>query len=331
MIRSAFLTSRVGIAIVLFAAIALFLVLTAVSTSGQEKPIAKGTPSPTPPAITEPDDSPLKVQTDLVTLTVTVHDNWGRLVSNLTKKHFQAFEDKVEQEIVFFSDTDAPASIGIIYDISGSMSSEKIALSRRALERFILTSHPSDEYSVIAFNDKVRLVADRTRDPNVVLNSLSLIKTGGNTALYDAVYLGLDRVTRGAHKKRALIVISDGLDNSSRYSYSEMRRHLKEADVVIYSVGIYGNEVEGHPVLKQLSNATGGTAFFASDGTLDELFERIALEIRQQYSIGYIPKDFQLDGKWRRLKLKITPPRGMPRLSVRTREGYFATPILPDK
>lgn len=309
------------------------LVLSADLTSAQEKVPAKATPTPTPTVATEPDDAPLKVQTDLVTLTLTVHDKWGRYVSHLSKKHFTVFEDNIEQEIVFFSDTDSPASVGIIYDVSGSMSKDKIGLSRRALERFMLTSHPSDEYSVIAFNDKVRLLADRTRDPKVVLDSLSLAKTGGNTALYDGVYLGLDRVQRGSHKKRALIIISDGLDNNSRYSYAEMRRFLKEADVIIYAVGVYGSGsgVEGHPFLQQLSEATGGKAFFASDGGLDEIFERIALELRHQYSIGYIPKDFQLDGKWRRLKVKITPPRGLPKLSVRAREGYYATPVLPDK
>lgn len=313
------------------ALIALFLI-TAQFAPAQDKIQPKA--SPTPVITVDPDDGPLRVQTDLVTLTLTVHDQWGRYVSNLSKKHFKVFEDNVEQEIVFFADVDAPASVGIIYDVSGSMSTDKIGLSRRALERFIATSHPSDEYSVIAFNNKVTLLADRTRDPNVVLGSLSNIKTGGNTALYDGVYLGLDRVSRGSHKKRALIIISDGMDNNSRYSYAEMRRYMKEADVIIYSVGIYGgggSGSEGHGVLQQLSEATGGKAFFGSDGGLDEIFERIALELRHQYSIGYVPKDFQPDGKWRRLKTKITPPRGMPRLSVRAREGYFATPTIPDK
>ncbi len=309
-------------------ALGLLFILTTHSSVAQEKP--PPSPAPTPPVIADPDDGPLRVQTDIVTLTLTVHDKWTRYVSNLSKKHFRVFEDNVEQEIVFFSDVDAPASIGIVYDVSGSMSSGKIALSRRALERFMMTSHPSDEYSVIAFNDKVRLLADRTRDPNLVLGSLSNIKTGGNTALYDAVYLGIDRVSRGSHNKKAIIIISDGMDNNSRYSFSEMRRFMKEADVIIYAVGI-GVEYEGYPVLRQLAEATGGKAFYGTDGSLDELFERIALELRNQYSIGYIPKDFQPDGKWRNLKVTVTPPRGMPRLSVRARKGYFATPALPNK
>lgn len=316
----------------LYSLFAVLLLLTAGSTAAQDK---KVTPTPTP-AI-DPDDTPLKIQTDLVTMTLTVHDQWGRYVSNLTKKHFTVFENNVEQEITFFSDTDSPASIGIIYDVSGSMSSTKIARSRRALERFMLTSHPSDEYSLIAFNDKVQLLADRTRDGKAVLDKLMLMNTGGNTALNDAVYLGVDRVMRGAHKKRALLIISDGQDNNSRFSYAELRRYLKEADVIIYSVGIVDTSdgslaLVGEGVLKQLSEITGGRAFFPQlDGAYDELFERIALELRHQYSIGYIPKDFQPDGKWRRLKAKVTPPRGMPRLSVRGREGYYATPLALDK
>ena len=305
------------------------LILGSEFTPAQTKPTI--TPTPTPDVI-QPDDTPIRVDTDLVTLTLTVADNWNRYVSNLTKKHFTVFENGVEQEISFFSDMDSPASIGIIYDISGSMAEGKIQRARFALERFIKTSHPSDEYSLIAFNDKVKLLADRTRDANAILDKFSLLKAGGNTAFYDAVYLGVDRVIRGSHNKRALLIISDGQDNSSRYSLPEVRRYLKEADVIIYSVGIYaGNEgIEGfygQGLLKELSEATGGEAFFGGD--IDDIFERIALQLRHQYSIGYIPKEFNQDGKWRSLKVTIKPPRGMPRLNVRARKGYYATPVAP--
>jgi Ca-activated chloride channel family protein len=316
--------------------LAVLFVLAVGLAPAQDKPPPKATPTPEI-TTTDPDDTPLKVQTDLVTLTLTVHDKWGRYVSNLAKKHFSVFEDGVEQDISFFSDVDSPASIGIIYDISGSMGSGKITRSRRALERFMLTSHPSDEYSLITFNDKVRLLADRTRDNNAVLDKLTLVKPGGNTAFYDGVYLGVDRVMRGSHAKRALLVISDGQDNNSRYSFGEMRRFLKEADVIIYAIGISDGrgslDYAGEGFLKQLAEATGGRAFFPgiTDGSFDEICERIALELRHQYSIGYIPKDFRQDGKWRRLKVKVAPPRGMPRLSVRAREGYFATPLVPNK
>ena len=320
----------------LLSASVLLVLLFVGSASAQDRSPANASPSPTPP-INEPDDAPLRVQTDLVTLTLTVQDTWGRVVSNLTKKHFSVFEDGVEQEISFFQDVDAPASIGIVYDISGSMGSGKIQRSRRALERFMLTSHPSDEFSLITFNDKVQLLADRTRDINAVLDKLTLVKPGGNTAFNDGVYLGADRVMRGSHNKKALLIISDGQENNSRYSYNEMKRLLKESDVIIYAIGISdGNgalEFSSEGFLKQLAESTGGRAFFPgmTDGSFDEICERIALELRHQYSIGYVPKDFRQDGKWRKLKVKVKPPRGMPRLSVRAREGYFATPLIPTK
>lgn len=329
--------SSTSLAFIQAGCIAVLFLLAAVSPA-QDKSTA--TPTPTPETVATPlDDGPMKVQTDLVTLTLTVQDKWGRTVANLSKKHFAVFEDGVEQDITFFSDTDAPVSVAIVYDVSGSMGSGgKIVRSRRALERFMLTSHPSDEYSLITFSDKPHLLADRTRNPNAILDSLTFVKPGGNTAFYDGVYLGVDRVIRGSHSKRAVIVISDGQDNNSRYSYAEMRRLLKESDVVIYAIGIYDTNdgdlgTLGESFLNHLAESTGGKAFYpgVSDGSFDEICERIAIELRHQYSIGYTPKDFRLDGKWRRLKVAVKPPRGMPRLSVRARDGYFATPLMPTK
>ncbi len=288
-------------------------------------------PTPTPPD--DPDDR-IRIKTDLVTLTATVTDPFGRYVSGLSKSAFTIIDNNQEQEITFFSDTDAPISVGIIFDVSGSMSGEKIGKARRALERFIGTSHPSDEYFLIAFNSRAQLLMDRTRDGEALLRKLTLVKPKDNTALYDAVYLGVERVTRGTHPKRAMLVISDGQDNSSRYNFGEVRRLIKESDVVTYAVGIMDKGdsgsalgMQGQAFLDELASVTGGKSFYPStDIEMDEIFERIALELRNQYSIGYIPKDFQPDGKWRKVKVKIKPPRGLPRLTVRSREGYYATP-----
>jgi Ca-activated chloride channel family protein len=288
-------------------------------------------PEPTPPD--EP-DSPLRIKTDLVTLTLTVTDTFGRYVSGLTQKAFTITDNNQEQEITFFSDKDAPVSIGILFDVSGSMSSDKIKKARKALERFVATSHPSDEYFLIAFNSRAQLLMDRTRDGEALLRKLTLVQPKNNTALYDAVYLGVERVTRGTHQKRALLVISDGQDNSSRYNFGEVRRLIKESDVVTYAVGILDRGdstsslgMQGQAFLDELSSVTGGKSFYPqSDVEMDEIFERIALELRHQYSIGYIPKDFEPDGKWRKVKVKVKPPRGLPRLTVRSREGYYATP-----
>jgi Ca-activated chloride channel family protein len=282
----------------------------------------------------EGDEKPVKVETDLVSLTITVTDQYGRYVSGLTKKAFNVFDNNQEQEITFFSDADAPASIGILFDVSGSMDGQKIIKARNALSRFINTSHPSDEYFLISFNHRPNLIMDRTRDGEALLERFSLVKPGGNTALYDAVYLGVERVTRGAHQKKAVILISDGQDNSSRYTFKEVRDLLRESDVMIYSVGILDaadagsmHGIQGQAFLDELSAVTGGRAFYPqTDVEMDEIFERIALELRHQYTIGYTPKDFQPNGKWRKVKIRIKPPRGLPRLNVRNREGYFATP-----
>ena len=289
------------------------------------------------PEATPPDEDPAKpinVKTDLVTLTLTVTDLYGRYVSGLTKNAFSVFDNNQEQEVTFFSDSDAPVSVGILFDVSDSMSGEKIGKARKALERFINTSHPSDEYFLIAFNEKAQLLLDRTRDGESVLQKLTLVKPNGSTALYDAVYLGAEKVTRGSHQKKAMLVISDGQDNSSRYNFGEVRRLLKESDVVTYGIGITDGRdagsatgMQGQAFLDELSSVTGGKSFYPqTDVEMDEIFERIALELRHQYSIGYLPNDFKTDGKYRKVKVKVKPPRGLPRLTVRGREGYYATP-----
>lgn len=289
-------------------------------------------PNPTPPD--DDDQKPITVATDLVTLTLTVTDPYGRYVSGLTKDNFKIFDNNEEQKVTFFSDADAPISVGILFDVSGSMSGEKINRSRQALERFINTSHPMDEYFLIAFNTRAQLLLDRTRNGEAVLDKLTLVQPKNNTALYDACYLGIERVTRGSHQKKALLIISDGQDNSSRYNFGEVRRLMKESDVTVYAVGILsggdaGSAVgmQGQAFLDELANVTGGKSFYPQTNVeLDEIFERIALELRHQYSIGYTPTDFSPDGKWRKVKFKVNPPRGFPRLTVRGREGYYATP-----
>ena len=287
-------------------------------------------PSPTP----DDPSAPVRIKTDLVTLTLTVTDLYGRYVSGLNKNAFTITDNNQAQDITFFSDSDAPVSVGILFDVSGSMGGEKIQKARKALARFIMTSHPSDEYFLIAFNNRAQLLMDRTRDGDAVLQKLTLVQPKSNTALYDAVYLGVERVTRGSHQKRALLIISDGQDNASRYNFGEVRRLMKESDVVAYSVGIMAGGdlggplgMQGQAFLDEISSVTGGKSFYPqTDVEMDEIFERIALELRHQYSLGYTPKDFKPDGKWRKVKVKVKPPRGLPRLTVRSREGYFATP-----
>lgn len=306
-----------------------------------QKPLIEVTPAKpqaTPPSGQQKPDDTLPgvfvTNTDLITFTVTVTDTYGRFVSGLSKNAFNVFDDKKPQEITFFSDDDAPVSVGVIFDVSGSMSGDKVKRARDALSKFIQTSHNSDEYFLIAFNSRAQLLLDRTRDGNSVLDKLTFVNTKDNTALYDACYLGVEKVQRGSHPKRALLLISDGQDNNSRYTFNELRRLLKESDVVLYGIGILGGGdagsslgMEGQGILDELASVSGGKAFFPrSAAEMDDIFEQIALELRHQYSIGYKPTNFTNDGKWHKVKVKVTSPRGLPRLFVRTKEGYFAIP-----
>src|SRR6185295_15146163 len=268
----------------------------------EQKPAATQSPSPAPKQDkkmgTELDDrgGSIITNTDLITLTVTVTDTYGRYVSGLSKGAFAVFDNKQQQEITYFSDDDSPVSVGVIFDVSGSMSGDKVRRARDALSKFIQTSHDSDEYFLIAFNSRAQLLLDKTRDGDSILNKLTFVETKSQTALYDACYLGVEKVQRGAHPKRALLLISDGQDNDSRYTFNE------------------------------LSGVSGGKAFFPrSAAEMDDIFEQIALELRHQYSIGYKPETFANDGKWHRVKVKVTAPRGLPRLFVRSKEGYYAT------
>lgn len=290
--------------------------------------------APTPPKQGDKIDETIDIDTNLVTLTLTVTDRWGRFIAGLEKEAFEIFDEKKQQNITFFSDSDAPASIGILFDISGSMNGEKITQARNALSRFMNISHPRDEYFLIAFNKRAQLLMDRTRDSEAVLNRLTLVEPKHNTALYDACYLGVERVTRGTHQKKALLIISDGQDNASRYNFKEVRRLMKESDVTIYTVGILSGRdtgstlgVQGQAFLDELARVTGGQSFYPrSEVEMDEIFERIALELRHQYSIGYTPKGFEQNGEWRKVKVKVKKFEGLGRLTVRYRRGYYATP-----
>jgi Ca-activated chloride channel family protein len=307
------------------------------AASGSSSAEATGTPTPQTPQKPSGEidtNNPVITNTDLITVTVTVTDTYGRYVSGLGKSAFTVLDEKKPQEITFFSDDDAPVSVGVIFDVSGSMSGDKIKRARDALSRFIQTSHNMDEYFLIAFNSRAQLLLDRTRDGNAVLDKLTFVQTRNNTALYDACYLGVEKVQRGTHPKKALLLISDGQDNNSRYTFNELRRLLKESDVTLYGIGILSGSdagsamgMEGQGILDELSSVSGGKAFFPrSNAEMDDIFEQIALELRHQYSIGYKPTNFANDGRWHKIKVKVNPPRGLPRLFVRSKEGYFAVP-----
>ncbi|GBC81966.1 hypothetical protein HRbin10_01083 [bacterium HR10] len=275
----------------------------------------------------------VRLGANLVIVPVTVMDPYDRFVTGLRKEHFEIYDEKVKQEIVFFSEEDAPISIGIVFDVSGSMR-EKITRARTALRRFLDTSHPDDEFFVIAFNHEVQLVQDFTTSAETIMSKLMLIAPEGRTALYDAAYLGIEKVRQGKHARKAVLIISDGQDNSSRYTYGQLRELVKESEVQIYAIGIFGlneratsNEALGRSILEEITSLTGGRAFFPDTPVeLDDVLTRIALELRHQYSLGFYPTNASREGEWRRIRVRVNPPRGLPRLTVRAREGYYAIP-----
>jgi Ca-activated chloride channel family protein len=272
------------------------------------------------------------VNTDLISFNVTVTDKSGHHIPGLPRTAFTILDEKRAQEISFFGEDDSPISVVIVFDLTASMTGEKVRRAREAIARFMETSHKDDEYFLITLQGGgVYLALDSTRDHQAVIDKLTHVAPRGATALYDACYLGVNKVLQGTRKRRAMLLISDGLDNNSRYTFEELHTIVKESDVAIYSIGVGEKENNEHSfpsgktILESLAAATGGKFFQPQTGEeMYDVFERIALELRFQYTIGYKPSNFTPDGRWHDLKVKINPPPGSPRLSVRYRSGYYA-------
>ena len=273
-------------------------------------------------------DDPVVIKTDVVSFSVAVMDNQGRYFTGLEKSAFTVFEDGVAQEIGFFRLDDGPATIAVVFDLSGSMNGGKIERSRDALSRFIHTGRPDDEYSLIGFSEKADLLVENARGGEELISRVANATPHGHTALYDAISMGLEQVARGHWSKRALIVISDGEDNRSRASLKKLKQLTGESGAIIYSVLIEDllPRVFAGSELRELSALSGGAIFSPGNAEqMDEAFDKIAVDLRRRYSIGYSPSNFSADGRWRSLKVRITPPPGAPRLAALARKGYYAS------
>jgi Ca-activated chloride channel homolog len=299
-------------------------------TSEEQKPMVEGGAEVVEKAASHP-GARLRVDVNLVQVPVTVTDPMNRLVTGLEKENFQLFDNNNGQPIRYFSSEDAPLSIGIIFDLSGSMSS-KFVRSRKALTEFLRTSNPQDEFFVVGFNDRPAVIVDYTSDPDDVEARMVMLKPENRTALIDAVYLGIDHLRQAKYDRKALLVISDGGDNRSRYTEGELRKVVRESDVQIYSIGIFDNyaptpeEVSGPTLLKEICEMTGGLLFQVGGdmNDLEDIATRISAELRNEYLIGYTPTNQKHDGNWRKLKVKLLPPPGLPQLTVHFRQGYYA-------
>jgi len=275
----------------------------------------------------------LRIDVPLVLVPVHVTTAIGTPVTTLTREHFRLFEDSVEQKITSFSSEDAPVSVGLLFDLSGSMQ-DKIDNARAAAFEFLKTANPEDEFFLILFNDRPKLVTPFTRDPAEIRDGLSSARPRGQTALLDAIHLAVAQMKHAAYPRKALVIFSDGGDNHSRNSEREIKEEMLEGDVQVYAMGIFEREgvrlrtkeERGGPrLLADLAEETGGRNFpIRRLDQLSDACSRIGMELRSQYLLGYSPANPERDGKYRRVQVTLNPPADLPQLHVWYRTGYRA-------
>ncbi|GGG95074.1 VWA domain-containing protein [Silvibacterium dinghuense] len=299
-----------------------------------------------PPPVTQPSKEPapvegnaalkarsgerIRVDVNLVLVPLTVTDPMDRLVTGLEKENFSLYEDNHPETLKSFSSDDVPVSIGVIFDLSGSMAN-KVLRARDSILQFMKTSNPQDEFFVVGFNDRPELIEDFTQSTDEIEARLSMVKAGHRTALLDAIYFGMVKMKQAKYERKALLVVSDGGDNRSRYTEGEVRSVIRESGVQIYSIGIfdpYASTTEerlGPMLLNDISNETGGRLFRVDDiSEMGDVAEKISSELRHEYVLGYRPSNAKRDGKWRKVKVRLVPPSGLPPLTVHARNGYYA-------
>jgi Ca-activated chloride channel family protein len=317
---------------------------TSSSTSDESKPKEDATPKEDakPPKDDVKKDTPgtllkptqvLHMDVDLALVNVTVTDPYNRLVTGLDPDNFRVFEDNIEQEVVTFSSEDVPISIGVIFDFSGSMAN-KIGKAREAAVQFFKTANPQDEFFLVSFNERAELTSAFTNSVEDLQSRMMLTAPKGRTALLDAIYLGLSQMRGARNGKRALLILSDGGDNHSRYNESDIKRLVKEADTQLYAIGIFDplgyrnrtpEELNGPSLLSEVTEMTGGRVFAVENlNELPDIASKIGMELRNQYVLGYRPSNKAHDARWRKIKIKLRAPKGLPPLNVYSKTGYYA-------
>ncbi len=264
-----------------------------------------------------------RASVDLVLVPVTVTDRLNRYIVDMKVEDFQVFENKVEQEIIYFGTGKSPVSVGFILDISGSMK-DNIASARNSIVRFLEQGDPRDEFFLVTFNNRTAIAQDFTPRGSNVRDKIVFANPKGSTALFDAVYVGLEKMRDAMHPKRALIVVTDGEDNSSRYTFNEVRDMARESPVQIYVIGERGEVGYGAGVIKELVRLSGGRPFFPTSLTqLDYFADLIHTELRSQYVLGYRSTDRSPGDDWRKIKVKLNPGEDLPpKLRLRHKPGY---------
>lgn len=268
-----------------------------------------------------------RIDSDLVLIPVSVTDARNHAVTALDRQAFRIFDDKAEQTIVQFAREDAPVSIGIVFDLSGSMRG-KLDKSRDAVDEFLRAANPADEFFLLEFNRETHITVPFTTDADAIRGRLRNAEPGGRTALLDAVRTGLDYMKQARNARRALLILSDGGDNLSRYTQTEMRTRVREANVWIYAVGLFdhhtamlGEESRSEELLESLAQESGGRQFAAERlSDLPVVAKQIGLELRNQYLLGYRPQDTRRDGRYHRVQVKLVEGR---EFRVDSRPGYY--------
>lgn len=275
----------------------------------------------------------LRVDVPLVQIPVHVTTHLGASVVNLSRECFRLFEDQVEQKILNFVSEDAPVSIGLLFDLSASMKDKMRKASDSAIG-MLKTANPEDEFFLVEFNDRPKLVVPFTRDVDEIQQELARAKPRGQTSLFDAIHLAVEQMKSARHLRKALIVVSDGGDNHSRHSETEIKEDMLEADVQVYAMGIFDQdgarnrtreERDGPRLLSDLAEKTGGRHFPVSDlSELPDVCSRIGEALRNEYLLGYFSTNPDRDGKYRHVRVVVDPPAGSPLVKVRYRLGYYA-------
>lgn len=264
----------------------------------------------------------LRADTSLVLIPVSVSDPRGRPVAGLTAENFRITDNKVPQTITSFSMEDEPVALGLVFDTSDSMRNS-LAQARRAAALFVATANPGDQFLLVEFDSKPRMTVPLTDDLAHIRYELTFTQSRGSTAMIDAVYMAMHEIKKSPRQRKALILVSDGDDNNSRYSVGELRSVLQESEVLVYAVGMFGGEAANPGLMRAIAEETGGRMFVANSG-LPNIAAAISLDLRNRYVLGYVPTDRARNGLYHKVDVELLPPKGLPKLRAHWRRGYFA-------
>lgn len=301
------------------------VILAALLVHGQvsvHPPAKRGSAGPAMPSAN------LRVDTNLVLVPVTVNDDLNHPITGLERENFQIYDDNRPQAIASFTTEDQPIALGFVFDTSGSMRNA-LPAGRHAAAEFLQLANPEDEFFLVEFDTAPRLTIPLTSDTGTIRTEILMTKSGGSTALIDALYLAINEMHKSKKSKKAVVLISDGGENNSRYTPTEIKNVVQESDVLIYTVAIPGGEQGadaqyGLGLMNRIAEMTGAHMYQAGVTDLRDIAEKIAIELRNRYVLGYSPKDPERDGRYHRIRVKLNPPRGLPKLRAHWRLGYYA-------